>query len=99
MPTLCWGIGKVTDEPTVKLYSGKELVFIERGMNRIEADIREIRCDINDLKSTVALKGDMYALRGDMYALKGDMYKILGLMALAAAGTAGVAALILEIPT
>ena len=34
-----------------------------------------------------------------MYALKGDMYKILGLMALAAAGTAGVAALILEIPT
>ena len=92
MPTLCWGIGKVTDEPTVKLYSGKELVFIERGMNRIEADIREIRCDINDLKSTVAL-------RGGMYALKGDMYKILGLMALAAAGTAGVAALILEIPT
>ena len=47
MPTLCWGIGKVTDGPTVELYSGNGLTFLVRGLDRIEADIREIRGDIN----------------------------------------------------
>ena len=75
----------MTDGPTFELYSGNGLTFIVRGLDRIEADIREIRSDINGLKSTVALKG--------------DMYKILGLMALAATGAAGVAAFILGIAT
>ena len=72
----------MTDGPSFERHSGNELIFVVRGLDRIEADIREIRSDINSLKSTVALKG--------------DMYKILGLMTLAAAGAAGVAAFVLQ---
>ena len=81
MPALCWGIGRVTDAPPFERYSGHELTFVARGLDRIEADIRELRSDINGLKSTVALKN--------------DMYKIFGLMVLAAAGAAGAVAFIL----
>ena len=70
----------MTEDSIIK-FSGDELNLIIRGQDRIENDIREIRKDLSDLKDKVALKS--------------DMYKILGLMVLAAAGAAAVAAFVL----
>ena len=71
----------MTEDSIIK-FSGDELHLIIRGQDdRIENDIREIRKDLSDLKDKVALKS--------------DMYKILGLMVLAAAGAAAVAAFVL----
>ena len=75
-----WGIGSMTEGSIIK-FNGDELNLIIRGQDRIENDIREIRKDLSDLKDKVALKS--------------DMYKILGLMVLAAAGSAAVVVFVL----
>ena len=69
----------MTEDSIIK-FSGDGLNLIIRGQDRTENDIREIRKDLSDLKDKVALKS--------------DMYKILGLMVLAAAGAAAVAAFV-----